>query len=169
MLIRATPLARRARRKVLFYQLAVSAAAAAGRARGARRARRDPPGRRCAVASLAYQAVDRRVRELPDVVLAAHALPRRAARGVLVPDAAVRRRRSATSMLGEPLSPAFVAAAALVGAGIALVNLRRAALRPPRLAVADGEDLVLAHAAGRLHFGDVALVPCRSARGRSAS
>ena len=35
--------------------------------------------------------------------------------------------------------------------------------------VADRQHLVLAHAAGRLHLGGVALAPCRSARARSAS
>jgi hypothetical protein len=60
----------------------------------------------------------RGVRELPDVVLAAHALQREPVSRLLVPGAAVRRRFR-TPVPGDRVGPAFLAATLLVVAGIA--------------------------------------------------
>jgi drug/metabolite transporter (DMT)-like permease len=124
VLIRATRLARTTATKVLFYQLAVSAVLLALASPLV-----DRPGGAAftplALASLAYQSV---------VVAFASYLAwfwlltrylggRLAVFSFLAPLFGVAFGRL---VLGDPVSPAFLGAAAMVGAGIALVNARRA-------------------------------------------
>ena len=74
-------------------------------------------------AGLEQPGGDRRVRELPGVVLASDALSRGAPLGVFVPRASVWRIAGVV-VLGEPLRPLSALSAALVVGGIVLVNLR---------------------------------------------
>ena len=121
VLIRATRLARASATKVLFYQLAVSAALLplASRALG-------EPGivawTPMAVASLAFQSV---VVAFASYLtwfwlLTRYLAGRLAVFSSLAPLFGVA---FGWLVLGDPLTPAFVGAAALVGGGIALVNL----------------------------------------------
>jgi drug/metabolite transporter (DMT)-like permease len=124
VLIRTTRLARATATKVLFYQLAVSALLLAlasplvDRAGG-------PAFTPVAVASLAYQsAVVAFASYLVWFWLLTRYLGGRlAVFAFLAPLFGVAFGRL---VLGDPVSPAFLGAAAMVGAGIALVNARRA-------------------------------------------
>ncbi|MEP7182162.1 MAG: DMT family transporter [Betaproteobacteria bacterium] len=128
VLIRATRLARASATKVLFYQLAVSAVLLpiASRALG-------EPGivawTPMAVASLAYQSV---VVAFASYLtwfwlLKRYLAGRLAVFSSLAPLFGVAFGHL---VLDDPLTPAFVGAAALVGAGIALVNLPSRRRRP---------------------------------------
>ena len=125
VLIRATPLAAVSATRTLFYQLAVSAALlplfslAAGEGGVA-------AWTPLAVASLVYQsAIVAFASYLTWFwLLTKYLAGRLAVFSFLTPLFGVAFGHA---VLGDPLSPAFIAAAALVGAGIALVNLRRAA------------------------------------------
>lgn len=125
VLIRASRLARVTATKVLFYQIAVSAPLlfAASVALG-------EPGigriTSVALASIAYQAV---VVAFASYLawfwlLTRYLAGRLAVFTFLTPIFGVTFGHA---MLGDPITPGFAAAAALVGAGIALVNLRRPA------------------------------------------
>jgi drug/metabolite transporter (DMT)-like permease len=126
VLIRATRLARASATKVLFYQLAVSAALLPL----ASRALAEPgivAWTPMAVASLAFQSV---VVAFASYLtwfwlLTRYLAGRLAVFSSLAPLFGVA---FGWLVLGDPLTPAFVGAAALVGGGIALVNL------PPRRA-----------------------------------
>jgi len=125
VLIRASPLAAVSATRTLFYQLAVSAALlplfslAAGEGGVA-------VWTPLAVASLAYQsAIVAFASYLTWFwLLTKYLAGRLAVFSFLAPLFGVAFGHA---VLGDPLTPAFLAAAALVGAGIALVNLRRAA------------------------------------------
>jgi drug/metabolite transporter (DMT)-like permease len=126
VLIRATPLARASATKVLLYQLAVSAALLplASRALGEPGIVQWTP---VTVASLAYQSV---VVAFASYLtwfwlLTRYLAGRLAVFSFLAPLFGVAFGRL---VLGDPVSATFAAAALLVGAGIALVNL------PPRAA-----------------------------------
>ena len=153
MVIRVTSLARIEATRVLFYQLAVSAALLplVSRALGEPGVIAFSP---VGVASLVYQYV---------VVAFASYLTwfwlltrylggRLSVFAFLTPLFGVAFGQL---VLGDRFPPTFLGAVALVGAGIALVNTRTPAKQS--FTVADGEDLVLAHAARRLHLGGVAL------------
>jgi len=122
VLIRATRLARASAAKTLFYQLAFSAAALPLAS-----AALDEPGivslSALALASLVYQgAVVAFASYLVWFWLLRHYLAARlAVFSFLTPLFGVA---AGVAVLGEPLTPAFAIAVALVGAGIALVNLR---------------------------------------------
>jgi drug/metabolite transporter (DMT)-like permease len=124
VLIRATRLTRATATKVLFYQLGVSAILLAAASPLVDRAG-SPSFTPVALASLAFQSV---------VVAFASYLVwfwlltrylggRLAVFAFLAPLFGVAFGRL---VLGDPVSPAFLGAAAMVGAGIALVNARRA-------------------------------------------
>ena len=124
VLIRASPLAAVSATRTLFYQLAVSAALLPlfSLATGDGWVTLWTP---LAVASLAYQAVIVAFASYLTWfwMLTKYLAGRLAVFSFLTPLFGVAFGHA---ILGDPLSPAFVAAAALVGAGIALVNLRRA-------------------------------------------
>jgi len=124
VLIRASPLAAVSATRTLFYQLAVSAALLPlfSLATGDGWVTRWTP---LAVASLAYQAVIVAFASYLTWfwMLTKYLAGRLAVFSFLTPLFGVAFGHA---ILGDPLTPAFVAAAALVGAGIALVNLRRA-------------------------------------------
>jgi drug/metabolite transporter (DMT)-like permease len=124
VLIRASPLAAVSATRTLFYQLAVSAALlplfslATGEGWVI-------PWTPLAVASLAYQAVIVAFASYLTWfwLLTKYLAGRLAVFSFLTPLFGVA---AGHAVLGDPLSSAFITAAALVGAGIALVNLRRA-------------------------------------------
>jgi drug/metabolite transporter (DMT)-like permease len=123
VLIRATSLARASATKTLLYQLAVSALMlpAASLLMGERGVVQLTP---LALASLAYQGV---VVAFASYLawfwlLTRYLAARLAVFSFLTPLFGVL---FGVAILGEPLGPAFAAAALLVGAGIVLVNLRR--------------------------------------------
>lgn len=124
VLIRATKLARTSATKVLFYQLAASAVLLALAAPLLDRAGA-PVFTPVAVASLAYQSVV--VAFASYLVwfwlLTRYLAGRLAVFLFLAPLFGVAAGRL---VLGDPVSPAFLGAAAMVGAGVALVNVRRA-------------------------------------------
>jgi drug/metabolite transporter (DMT)-like permease len=123
VLIRATRLARATATKTLFYQLAVSAAVlpAASLALGEKGVVALTP---LALASLAYQgAIVAFASYLAWFwLLTRYYAARLAVLSFLAPMFGVV---FGVLLLGEPLRPLFALAALLVGAGIALVNLRR--------------------------------------------
>jgi drug/metabolite transporter (DMT)-like permease len=123
VLIRATGLARISATKVLFYQLSVSAALLplVSIALGERGVIAWTP---VAIASLAYQSV---IVAFASYLTWFWLLTRYLAGRLAVFSFAAPLFGVAfgTLILGDPLSPAFVGAAVLVGAGIALVNVRR--------------------------------------------
>jgi drug/metabolite transporter (DMT)-like permease len=128
VMIRATPLARASATKVLFYQLGVSALLllVASRLLGEPGVVALTPG---AVASIAFQSIV--VAFASYLVwfwlLTRYLAGRLAVFSFLTPLFGVL---FGTTILGEPLGGRFALAAALVGAGITLVNLRRAAPEP---------------------------------------
>jgi len=124
VLIRTTPLARSSATKVLFYQLAVSAALLplASVALGEGSVSAWTP---LAVASLAFQSI---VVAFASYLawfwlLTRYLAGRLAVFSFLAPLFGVA---AGTLVLGEPLTPGFAVAAGVVLAGIALVNARRA-------------------------------------------
>jgi len=123
VLIRATGLTRISATKVLFYQLSVSAALLplVSIALGERGVIAWTP---VAVASLAYQSV---IVAFASYLTWFWLLTRYLAGRLAVFSFAAPLFGVAFGalILGDPLSPAFVGAAVLVGAGIALVNVRR--------------------------------------------
>ncbi len=130
VLIRTTRLARASATKVLFYQLAVSAALLplASRALG-------EPGvvawTPMAIGSLAYQSIIVAFASYLTWfwLLTRYLAGRLAVFSFLTPLFGVSFGRL---VLNDPVSPAFLGAASLVGAGIALVNLPTAGAVAPR-------------------------------------
>ena len=123
VLIRATrPRPRERRPRPCSTSLAVSAPSLPLASRAAGRERRHG-GDAAGAGEPRLPGRDRRVRELPRLVLAAHALPARRRSACSRSSRRCSACCSGVVFLSEPLSAHFAAAALLVAAGIALVNL----------------------------------------------